>query len=212
MPLRSYHSQRNPPSFVDHTLAHPWEVLCAAFAIINGALGMVSLSFNGETFTAAADTLPSWTAGLMCIALAVGGMFVLAGIYDEHDDLMVGYVRERLGLFVSGTAWIVYAAVAGFAFPLFLGWRFGILLAAASALRLFATYREERRLRNPIEGLPSPLITGVIGSAQAAASEAQVDASAAQATAMAAQDLAAEAMAAAQEPDPDEVADDDEQA
>jgi hypothetical protein len=150
MPLRSYHAYANPPSRLDHTLAHPWEVGLAAFQILAGALGILAVLIARFTVSASFDALPKVTAVALCATLFVGGVCTLAGIYSDHEDLMVGYRRERLGLILSATAWLVYAGIVAFSFPRSaVGWGFGLILTTCGGLRLWATYREESRLRHP---------------------------------------------------------------
>jgi hypothetical protein len=133
---------------LDHMLAHPWETGIAVFQIVGGSLGVFAVFAPGFSISVSLDVMIPWLAAALCVMLTLGGVFTLLGIYDEHEDLMIGYRRERAGLILSATAWSVYFVVVAAAFPRsILGWAFGLVLATCGAFRTWATYREEWRLR-----------------------------------------------------------------
>jgi TctA family transporter len=149
MPLRSYHSRSPEPTALDHTLAHEYEVVFGSYQIVAAVLGLIAVVTQGFSVSLSFDRLSAWFVAALCVFLIVGGIFTLAGIYNNDDrDLMVGYKRERTGLILSVTAWLLYSVVVAFAFPSsILGWAFGIVPVSGGCLRLWATYREEHRLR-----------------------------------------------------------------
>lgn len=153
MPQRLYHARREPPSLLDHVLAHPLEVPLAVFQLTVGSLGVLAALSEQVSISPTIDTLPWFLGVAMCALLVVGGGLTLGGVFNDDDDnLMVGWGMERLGLVLAGTGWVVYAGVVLATHPESVpAWAFGLVLTAGYALRVWATFREERRLRAAIQ-------------------------------------------------------------
>lgn len=134
---------------LDHALAHPWEVPLAVFQIFGGGIGVVASLSDQITVSPTVDNLPWFLALAMCLMLAVGGVMTLFGIFDDGDDMMRGWRLERSGLILAATGWTVYTGILLATHPeSLLGWAFGLVATVSAGLRTWATFREERRLRN----------------------------------------------------------------
>lgn len=147
MPRRIYH-EHEPPAFIDHVYAHPWEISIAVFTVLGGALGALLPIFGGVYISKSLAELPWYLVLVFCGLLVAGGIQILRGLFDDSEDLMVGWGRERMGLVLMASGWLVYfvvVIVSNFSGILFWGW--GLTFSTASILRLLATFREENSVR-----------------------------------------------------------------
>ena len=147
MPRRRYHP-RVPPTRLDHLLAHPYEIVLAAVGLAASA-GILAAKatpmFAVSESVAALNGLVAWILGILGIP---GHALIIRGLFDDHPDLMVGWRRERYGLVLAGSSWLLYASGVAWVHPhptVSYGFAGGIV--AAMALRLAATYAEERNTR-----------------------------------------------------------------
>lgn len=154
MPLRAYHhSSRNPPTALDHLLAHPYGIGVAVFQIVGGIAQLTTLAFPGITVSRSLDQMANGLVVILCSLLIIGGVLVILGIFDNDEDLMRGFRRERTGLILSGTAWVIFSIAIFVAFPSsVLTWAFGLVPFGGAALRVWATFLEERYLRQATNG------------------------------------------------------------
>ena len=149
MPNRIYRGHE-PPTFFDHVLAHPWELTVAAFSALAGVLAVIAVA-GGAVVSPSIERLPDALAIAIGFMLAVGGALTARGLFDSHEDLMVGFGWERAGLVLTGCAWTVYAAVVVIAYPAsILSWGLGATFALGAGLRLAATFADQRRLERAI--------------------------------------------------------------
>ncbi len=148
MPNRIYR-ERQPPTMLDHVLSHPWELSIAAWSALIGAATIVTtLAQSDTTASSSVAELPDLLIYALAGMLVAGGAQTIRGLFDNDSDLMVGFAHERVGLVLIGTAWLVYAVAVIAAFPgAISSWTSGLALAAAAALRLVATLRDESALR-----------------------------------------------------------------
>ena len=147
MPRRIYHP-RVPPTNLDHLLAHPFEIPLAVvgFAASAGILAAETTPmFDVSASVAALHGLVAWTIGVLGIP---GHVLILHGLLDDNPDLMVGWRRERYGLILAGSAWLLYACGVAWVHPqAAVSYGFAAGIVTAMGVRLAATYYEERSTR-----------------------------------------------------------------
>ena len=147
MPRRIYHP-RIPPTKLDHLLAHPYEIPLAAVGLAASA-GILAAEttplFDVSASVAALHGLVAWTIGVLGIP---GHVLILRGLLDDNPDLMVGWRRERYGLILAASAWLLYACGVAWVHPqAAVSYGFAAGIVTAMGVRLAATYYEERSTR-----------------------------------------------------------------
>lgn len=146
MPRRIYHAS-DPPTFRDHLYSHPWEICVSIFAVIAGLTGMLA-PFLGGRISPSISELPWPLVVTFCGLLVGGGSLILSGLFNDSEDLMVGWVRERTGLILMASGWAVYFAVVLYFHPgSIISWGWGICFTSSCLIRLRATFLEERSVR-----------------------------------------------------------------
>ena len=146
MPNRIYRGS-HPPTFGDHLLAHPWELLIALLSVVLGASSLIATVVGSHT-SPSVDRLPDPLVIALAAMLVVGGAWTARGLFDNSTDLMIGYRHERFGLMLIGTGWSIYAVTVFAAYPGSVNsWALGATLGVGSVLRLAATERELRKMR-----------------------------------------------------------------
>jgi len=154
MPLHGYTTDRRPPTNWDHVLAHPHSFVLAAWQVLAGCGVLASLLWDFSP-SRSISRMPQPIIVGVCVLLFLGGVFIIRGLLDDSDDLMVGWKIERTGLVLSATAWSAYAATVAWSFPSStLSWSLSLTLALAPTIRYHATVREERRVRARIAEHP----------------------------------------------------------
>ena len=147
MPRRIYHP-RQPPTLLDHLLAHAYEIPLALVGLAASAgilAAEVTPLFAVSESVAALHGLVAWTIGILGIP---GHALIIRGLLDDHPDLMVGWRRERYGLVLAGSAWLLYACGVAWVHPqAAVSYGFAGGIVTAMAFRLAATYAEERNTR-----------------------------------------------------------------
>ncbi|MER7070979.1 hypothetical protein [Terrabacter sp. NPDC000476] len=150
MPLHGYTTDRRPPSNMDHVYAHQFELGLALFGMLGG-LGAVLSAFTSVTVSPSIDRLPHWLAGAVGVLLLVGGGCVWRGLFDDSEDLMVGWRYERVGIVLTMAAWASYGITIATVSPrAVLSWGVAGIVVAMFGLRYRATVKEERRIRKAI--------------------------------------------------------------
>jgi hypothetical protein len=133
---------------MDHALAHTFEIAISAWAIIGGVLAVVAAFNDVTSVSPSLDRLPAVLAGAVGALLVLGGGGILHGIFDNSDDLMVGFRRERMGLVLKAAGWASYGVAIGWIAPAsVLSWSLSVFMVAACLLRIEATRRSEARYR-----------------------------------------------------------------
>lgn len=147
MPRRRYRP-RVPPTRLDHLLAHPYEIVLTAVGLASSAAILaaeITPMFAVPESVAALNGLVAWIIGILGIP---GHALIIRGLLDDHPDLMVGWRRERYGLVLAGSAWLLYACGVAWVHPqAAVSYGFAGGIVTAMALRLAATYAEERNTR-----------------------------------------------------------------
>lgn len=156
MPLRVYHRPtRTPPSAIDHLLAHPFEILIAAFGLFIGvalssAQGL-DIAFGDHGWLVVnpeLEQISDWLSLAYGVTLTMGSVAVIAGIFNNDDDLMVGWMRERIGLLISSGAWSAIAfTIVTLQTNRVFAWGLSLSVAVGCLIRFVATRIEERRTR-----------------------------------------------------------------
>ena len=154
MPLHGYTTDRRPPTNADHVLAHPYSFLLAAWQFVAGTSVLASLLW-GFSLSRSINRMPDELIAGICTLLIAGGIFIIRGLLDDSDDLMIGWKIERTGLILSATAWLAYAATVAWSYPRsVLSWSLSLVLASSLVIRWIATIREERRVRRRLAEHP----------------------------------------------------------
>lgn len=152
MPTHVYVGLRRPPTRFDHLLAHPYELALAVYGIVGGILAIASAFNEGMSVSASMDQLPALAAAAAGLLLLVGGGGILHGLFDNSDDLGIGFTRERMGLALQTAGWGVYAVtIAWLSISSVLSWGLCVALILANVLRFIATTRQERNLRADVK-------------------------------------------------------------
>jgi hypothetical protein len=148
MPGHGYTSSRIPPTRLDHLLAHVFEIGLSAWAMMAG-VAAVFASFNDErSVSPSLDQLPPWLSALVGVLLFVGGGCIIRGLFDDHDDLRIGWRWEQAGLAMTGPAWAAFGvAIYRLSPSAFLTVSLCTIVCLMSALRFAATIISERNTR-----------------------------------------------------------------
>lgn len=156
MPMRVYHrSTRTPPRAIDHLLAHPFEIVIATFGVFIGVCLMISQGLDISTgdhgwfvVNPELERIDDWLAAAYGAALVAGSSLVLHGLFDDNDDLMIGWARERMGLVIAAGGWASISATIVMLQPnRMFAWGLSLSVAASCLVRYVATRIEERRTR-----------------------------------------------------------------
>jgi hypothetical protein len=148
MPTHGYTSTRVPPTFWDHLLAHCFELGLSTWAMICGPAAIFA-SFNDErSVSQSLDQLPPWLSALVGALLFVGGACIIRGLFDDHDDLRIGWRWEQAGLSMTGFAWSAFGVAIYVLSPsAFLTISLCFTVSVMSMLRFAATLISERTMR-----------------------------------------------------------------
>ncbi|HET7399730.1 MAG TPA: hypothetical protein VFJ94_14530 [Intrasporangium sp.] len=150
MPLHGYTTDRRPPSLMDHVFAHPFELTLATWCGLAGAM-LAASTITGVQVSPTLDRLPWWLSVMVGALLVVGGICQVWGLFDDSDDIAVGWKIERVGLILSGSAWSSYTLAIVYLIPgAVLSWSLGLAILTMLGLRFTATVKEEQRIRKAI--------------------------------------------------------------
>jgi cobalamin synthase len=148
MPTHGYRSTRQPPTFFDHILAHCFELAISVWAIQGGLQAIIATIDHARSVSPSLDRLPTGLAALVGLMLVLGGGGIIHGLFDNSDDLMVGFRRERMGLVLKASGWASYGACIIWISPTsILSWSLPVFMVAACLLRIEATRRTEAEER-----------------------------------------------------------------
>lgn len=150
MPNRIYRGSY-PPRPTDHALAHPYEVLIALGGLLACAALLASEAGAPVSISPTMQALPSIVAWLVGLSGALGNALVLIGVFDDGDDLMRGWMLERVGLVGAITSWGTYSIAVATIHPgSAISYGLTLFIALAHTVRLIATMREETSTRRAI--------------------------------------------------------------
>lgn len=151
MPTHGYRTDTHPPTFLDHLLAHCFELTISAWAMLGGVAAIFSAFNDQVSVSPSLDELPNIIAAAAGTLLLAGGGGIAHGLFDDSDDLMVGFRRERMGLVLSIGGWLSYGVcIAALSIGSALSWTLCIFMTVACGLRLVAIRRSEHRIRRAI--------------------------------------------------------------
>lgn len=144
MPTHGYRSSRRPPTAFDHVLAHCFELAISAWAIQGGLQAIIATIAHDHSASPSLDQLPTGLAAIVGLMLILGGGGIIHGLFDNSDDLMVGFRRERMGLVLKASGWASYGACIVWISPgAIMSWSLPVFMIAACLLRVEATRRTE---------------------------------------------------------------------
>lgn len=150
MPDRTY-IPRQPPTFVDRVLHHPFEIFMGAWWSVCGVVLMLSLVWPELPTSPSIQELPPWLALSASGTIGLGGAAVLLGLLIPWDRVDKGWYIERIGLSTAGTGWLGYGGTVLGLYPQsIVSWSLGFTMAGAAALRFAATIVVEKRTRRAI--------------------------------------------------------------
>lgn len=147
MPLRVYTTTERPLRLRHHICAHAWEIpLTIAGALIGAAVLVMTLLGRAPSSTLA--KLPAALVVTLGALLIAGAIHIVIGLTDKSEDLMRGWIEERTGLVLFGTAWLIYSgAVLALSVGALVPAALGLGFFVACAVRLRATYQDEKDTR-----------------------------------------------------------------
>lgn len=93
---------KEPPSFFDRLLYHPFEMALSAVLLLVGARFII----NPSLLPGSVQELPSFTAWLFILIAPLGGALTLLGLTSSRAK---AYGVEQAGLYLSAAAWFSYA-------------------------------------------------------------------------------------------------------
>lgn len=150
MPNRIYRGSY-PPQPTDHALAHPYEVLIALGGLLACAALLASEAGAPVSISPTLQALPSTVAWLVGLSGVIGNVLILVGVFDDGDDLMRGWMLERVGLIGAITSWGTYSLAVATIHPgSVISYGLTLCIALAHTVRLVATLREETTTRRAI--------------------------------------------------------------
>lgn len=151
MPTHGYTTDGRPPTVFDHILAHCFELCISAWAMLGGVAAIAAAVTTTGTVSPSLDKIPAWLAGAVGVLLVVGGGLIMRGLFDDSDNLMVGWQYERAGLILSGAGWACYGiTIVSSNASAVLSYSSAATMVIASTLRFIATVRSEKRVRRAL--------------------------------------------------------------
>jgi hypothetical protein len=148
MPTHGYTSTRVPPTFLDHLLAHCFEIGLSTWAMVAGGAAILASFSDERSVSQSLDQLPTWLTVMFGTLLLIGGGCIIRGLFDDHDDLRIGWRWEQAGLGMTGFAWAAFGVAIHHLSPTaFLTISLCFTVFLMSALRFIATVISERNMR-----------------------------------------------------------------
>lgn len=150
MPNRSPMPRREPPSFTDHVLTHPFESAMAWLWMILGGLLLVA-ALTPLPVSESLSRLPVPLALALSVALGAGGTLTMTGVAWPGTRVTTAWAIERPGLILGAAGWAAYLAVVLWArsFPV-ITVSLCIAMVCGAALRLIASRRLEKDTRRAL--------------------------------------------------------------
>lgn len=150
MPNRIYRGA-HPPRPTDHVLAHPYEVLIALGGLVACAALLAVEVGVPVSISPTMRALPSTVAWLVGLTGVLGNALIILGLFDDGEDLMRGWMLERVGLIGAITSWGTYSLAVATIHPgSVISYGLTLCIALAHTVRLVATMREEASTRRAI--------------------------------------------------------------
>ena len=149
MPTHVYHPTRNPATWYDRILVHPFDNAIGLLCFLFGALMVAALASNGGySPSSSMMRLPVYIGFLTSSCLAIGGWLSLLGLHWTGEAVSRGWHIERAGwLFVTGGL-AGYGVSVAVHFPeSTIAWLVPGVLAAAAFIRFLSLLFIERNTR-----------------------------------------------------------------
>lgn len=147
MPIRTYRGTVDPPKWWEKFLSHPFECIVAVMGITFGLMllaGLIDTSYDPSPPVAELSSRQGW---LMALSLLLGSAGVLVAMLAPLPDLEAEWLVERVGLALTGLAWLQYALAVYINDPDYGGALvLGLGLAAGIFSRLAVTFVIQKRL------------------------------------------------------------------
>lgn len=139
------------PSWVNRLLAHPFENIVAALSIAFGISLIIAAIIPGVVPSKSMGVL---SALILAILSVLGGIVTLIGVHWQSDNIGLGWVIERSGLFFIGSGLVADGIIAFYNYPgSWFSWGQPIVLALACGLRVVALTITKRWTRRSKEAL-----------------------------------------------------------
>lgn len=111
MPDRYYLARNEPPSTVDHILAHPGTVSMVAWWALIGMLLVVDGLSKWSIFGSSNVNNPLLLSGIG-VAIGAGGASALWGAITRTNRLDLTWDAQKIGHVLAGAGWTAFAIVA----------------------------------------------------------------------------------------------------
>lgn len=152
MPDRHPRARHEPPSPVDHILAHPAETVLAGWWAMIGVILLVAQVIPGAVASPSITSLPALLAYALAGTIGLGGAAAMAGILWPGKRLTTAWAIERTGWILGAGGWTAYLTAVTTRYPESL---VSISIAAAmvsvAVLRVIALYSLEHQVRHDVE-------------------------------------------------------------
>ncbi len=152
MPTHVFHPARNPPSWWDRILVHPFDMTAGLVAVIFGVLMILSLSMPDFTPSNSMDKMPWPIIVLVSGFLGTGGLLALIGLNWRGDNVSTGWGLEQFGWWLAAGGFATYSITVSWHYPgsLF-SWGIPLALSAGSAARAISIIMIERGVRRTLK-------------------------------------------------------------
>lgn len=151
MPYRAWRSRRHPPGVSDHIAAHLYEIAIAFFGGLIGVTIIFAAWSPPFHLSPLVDSLNPVIDSFVGVLLSIGGFLIVLGLLDDDDDLIKGWMYERMGLVLSGVGWIGWGIAVSYYRPInTLLWVLFILMGLLHLARVIVTYLDEYATKKAI--------------------------------------------------------------
>ena len=151
MPNRVYQPVRQPPTFIDRVLVHPWGNTIALFSAIIGLAVILTAFWDTRFPSVSLAYFPDWLAFIIGACATIGGFYALLGLHWVGENVSMGWAFEQLGWSFVLAAFLSYSSMVAWLFPLsFISWLTPIALSAGAGVRIISLAFIKRSTRRDV--------------------------------------------------------------
>ena len=155
MPDRAYSARHEPPSILDHVLAHPGLVACAVWWVIMGII-CCTVALDDATMITTRPLIDFEDAEALGLGRGIGrgGSGTLWATLTTRDELRIRWRVQQWSLLLSGCAWALYTATSVWWGPWSLvAWGHGACMTTVAVLGWLSSRATETATREQARSL-----------------------------------------------------------
>lgn len=154
MPTHVYQPHRNPPTWWDRLMVHPFDSTAAFIALLFGAFVALSLLVPEFVPSKSMDKMPWPVVVLVSGFLGTGGAVAMTGLNWWGDNVSTGWALERCGWLLAAGGFITYSISVSWHYPeSVFAWAIPLALGLGSAIRALSIVFIERSTRRTLANL-----------------------------------------------------------